>query len=214
MIYEERRVLVRRGLAMEYQRLSRESIWPALSDHGAHVLCLLGGLIGDPPDELLQITRFPDLSAWERAQQNSVAHHRPLIEREEVRLLRAVSSRPKAELSPADRRQVYGYRRFLIQPSDLDEFVHCSAEGVWPRIEAQGAHILGLWTTRAATTPMEVVLLTGYHDPTHWDETRATRPKPNHLDQQLWDESARLLARRSHLTLKTWVCLMRALELP
>ena len=62
-----------------------------------------------------------------------------VCESEEVRLLRAISPRPKSVIPERDRRPVYGFRRFFIDPKDLDEFVHCSENGIWPRIEAMGA---------------------------------------------------------------------------
>ena len=107
---------------------------------------------------------------------------------------------------------MYGYRRFFIRPADLDEFVHCSEDGIWPRIEAQGACILGLWATLAATDPLEVVLLTGYHGPAHWEKTRENPEKPAGIDQQVWETSRKLRARRQQLAIRSWVCLMRAVE--
>ena len=126
--------------------------------------------------------------------------------------MRSISSRPKEAVPPEDRRTVYGYRRFFVRPADLDEFVHCSQDGIWPRIEAQGACILGLWATLAATDPLEVVLLTGYHGPAHWEETRDNREIPPNIDPQVWETSRELGARRRQLAIRSWVCLMRAVE--
>ena len=83
---------------------------------------------------------------------------------------------------------------------------------MWPRIESQGACILGLWTTLAVTDPLEVILVTGYHGPGHWEETRVTGPKPEDVDSGLWQGDLELRARREAMTLKTWVCLMQAIE--
>ena len=213
MIYEERRIILKRSALPAFQAWHRTAYAPTLAA-GARVLCLLGGLIGNPVEELLRITRFPDVTTWERTQNlTGLQGASALVEREEVRLLRAISARPKPHLPGADHRSVYGYRRFFVKPSDLDEFIHCSADGIWPRIEAQGACILGLWTTVAAADPREVVLLTGYQSPSHWDATRTYQPKPSDMPQELWDNGNRLLARRNELTLRSWVCLMRALEL-
>lgn len=213
MIYEERRIVLKRDALPDYLRLSREEVWPRLAQRGGRVLCLLGGLIGDPAEVLLQITRFPDLTAWERCQRRGADPRGQTVEREEVRLLQAVASRPKEIVPAEDRRATYGYRRFLIRPADLEEFVYCSEEGVWPRIEAQGARILGLWCTLAATDPLELILLTGYHGPAHWERTRGDRPMPRGFDRELWERSRRLRSRRQQLTLRSWVSLMRAIEI-
>lgn len=212
MIYEERRTSLRRAGLREYLAVLRRDVEPALAQEGGRVTCALSGLIGAPATDLLQITRFPDSGAWERGQ-SAWASRRELVEAEEVRLLRSVASRPKESLPDEDRQAVYGYRKFFISASDLDEFVRCSEEGVWPRIEAQGARILGLWRTAAATDPLEVVLLTGYRGPAHWEATRGSEPMPEGFDSDLWERSRRLGARRNELTLKSWVLLMRALEL-
>ena len=84
---------------------------------------------------------------------------------------------------------------------------------MWPRIESQGACIRGLWSTLAGGDPMEVVLLTGYHGPGHWGEKRVTQPKPEDVDSALWQGDQKLQARREHITLKTWVNLMQAVEI-
>ena len=136
-----------------------------------------------------------------------------MVEREEARLLKAIADRPKPHVPPEDRRAVYGYRRFFIHPGDLEEFIFLSREGVWPRVEAQGANILGLWTTLATTDPLEAVLLTGYHGPSHWEATRVTSPKPEEMSPELWETSLRRRERRVEISLKQWVCLMSAIEI-
>ena len=210
IVYEQRQITVSKGGLDEYVQHARDRLWPRLQAQGGSILCFLNGLIGYPIDEVIQITRFPGWSAWMRFQSSLPGNQ--LVEKEEVRLLRPVASRPKPHVPPEDRRAVYGYHRFFIRPADLDEFVHCSQDGVWPRIETQGANILGLWTTLAATDPLEVALLTGYDGPAHWEETRGTRPRPEDFDPDLWEHSVHLRARRAKLCVKDWVCLMSAIE--
>jgi hypothetical protein len=210
-IFEERRTLLHKGAQPDHLKFCRETLWRSLAQHDGQLVCLLHGLIGNPIDELVQITRYPDVATWERTQP-MLPSRSALVEKEEARLLRAIASRPKEQLPQADQRPVYGYRRFFIRPADLDEFVRCSAEGVWPRIETQGSCILGLWATLAQTNPLEIVLLTGYQSVANWGETRANVPMPPNMDPALWEASAKALARRNELTLRTWVCLMRALE--
>lgn len=211
-IYEQRQVSLRYGGLAAYVAYAKEQVWPDLSRRGAKVLCLLNGFIGDPPEEVIQITRFPNLEAWNGGQRTDATVEDGLVEKEEVRLLKPIASRPKEYVPTEDRRAVYGFRRQLIRSSDVEEFAHCSENGVWPRIESQGACILGLWSTLADTDPMEVILLTGYHGPGHWEETRVTQPKPDDVDSDLWKGDLELRARREQITLKTWVRLMRAIE--
>ena len=211
MLYEERRITLRRGQLNAYTEHLRDMVIPRLDD--GEILCLLSAAIGDPVESVLQITRFPDYDAWLQAQSAYTSDRMELVTDEEVRLLRSVSVRPKDVIEESDMRAFYGHRRFHIDPGDLDEFVHCSENGIWPRIESQGASILGLWATVASTSPLEVTLLTGYHDPTHWEETRQYGDKPDGMDDATWEHSLSLHRRRSELPVKTWVRLMRRIEL-
>jgi len=213
VLYEERLTQLNRGAFAEYLRWHRDEHRKALHESGGRVLCFMAGLIGSPATEVLQITHFPGFDSWQKAQAAGFPGRADLVESEDVRLLRAIAARPRDVLPDEDRRAVYGYRRFFTRAADLDEFAYCSGDGVWPRIEAQGARILGLWTTVAVTDPQEVILLTGYHGPGHWEETRGNLPMPAGFDPELWERGQRLGARRNELTLKSWVKLMRAVEL-
>ncbi len=213
MLYEERFTNLKRGALRDYLAWTRGEGRARVSNQGGRAVCLMTGLIGSEATEVLQVTAYPDFDAWQRLQSAPAGPRSELVEHEDVRILRAIAARPKESLPEDDRRAVYGYRRFFIHGADLDEFVHCSGDGVWPRIEAQGACILGLWTTVAATEPREVVLLTGYHGPGHWEETRGNLPMPAGFDKALWDQGQRLGSRRNELTLRSWVKLLRAVEL-
>ncbi len=213
MLYEERFTKLTHGAFRDYLRWSVEEQRAVIHESGGRVLCSMTGLVGSPATELLQVTRYPDYDSWAKAQAVGSSRRAGLVEGEDVRLLRAISARPKDSLPDEDRRAVYGYRRFFTRSADLDEFAACSSEGVWPRIEAQGACILGLWTTVAGTDPQEAILLTGYHGPAHWEETRDNGPMPEGFDKQLWDVGRQRLVRRGELTIKSWVKLMRAVEL-
>ena len=213
MLYEERFTQLNRGALGEYLRWHREDQRGVIRENGGRVVCVMAGLIGSPATELLQVTRYPDFDAWQGGHSVTFPRSAELVESEDVRLLRTIAARPKESLPDEDRRAVYGYRRFFTRAADLDEFAHCSGDGVWPRIEAQGACILGLWTTLASTEPQEVVLLTGYNGPGHWEDTRGNLPMPAGFDPELWERGQRLGARRNELTLKSWVKLMRAVEL-
>ena len=214
MIYEERRVIVDAKRLNEYLSACQSDLFPAIRGAGGDVICQLSGLIGNPQNELVQITAWQSTDDWQGFQSQSFqaidTGVSDMVQSEEVRLLRAVSSRPKAEIPAEDRRPIYGFRRFLIDPRDLDEFVHCSENGIWPRIESMGACILGLWTTVAATNPQEIVLATGYHSPSNWEYTRYGDERPEGVDETLWRNEEALRRRRIEMSLKSWVCLMRA----
>ena len=205
-IFELRHTTLKSGVLAEYLAHNQQAGAAALGK----TLCVLSGLIGYPAEEIVRVTRYSGINDWQAAQAG--VPESGLAKMEEVRLMRAISSRPKPVVPPEDRRTVYGYRRFFIRPGDLDEFVHDSQDGIWPRIEAQGACILGLWAAVAATNPLEIVLLTGYHGPAHWEETRGAGEKPENIDEQVWETSRRLRARRQEIAIRSWVCLMRAVE--
>ena len=210
MLFEERRTILHRGRLDSYVARLREDVLPRLG--GGELLCLLSPAIGDPVESLLQITRFADYDAWAAAQSAYGVRGIDLVSNEEVRLLKKIASRPRDVIPEHDMRPFYGHRRFDIDPDDLDEFVECSEQGIWPRIEGQGASILGLWATVASTSPLEVTLLTGYHGPAHWESTRQSGTKPGEMSDATWKRSMRLHQRRYELPIKTWVRLMRRVE--
>jgi len=57
---------------------------------------------------------------------------------------------------------------------------------------------------------MEVLLLTGYHGPTHWEETRVTSIQQADVEESLRQQESPLRDRRVDISQKTWVRLMRA----
>lgn len=211
-VYEERKTTLRKGKLDEYVGLCRRETWPALAGAGGDLVCLLAGLIGDPAEDLLQVVRFPDVADWEGAQGAYRGSRAALVDREEARLLRSAGPRPTFPVDPGLRRPVYGYRRFLLAASDVDEFVHCSAEGLWPGIEPRGPRIFGLWRAVAVTEPQEMAMLTGYEGPAEWESSRYETGMPEGYDRDLWERALRLRARRNEITIRTWVRLMRAIE--
>jgi len=216
LIYEERTVSVRRGRTQDYTKIFRDQVKPAIEAEGGEVLRLVSGLIGAPATEFIAISRFADFASWEKAQGRVTAAHPDLADitdSEQVRLLKSISSRPKQSIPAEDRRVVFGYRRFFIEPKDIDDFVRYSEEGIWPRVEAEGASVLGLWTPLASTAPLEIILLTGYHSATNWEQTRVTHPMPDHFDEEMRQKCTEMYRLRYEMPNKTWVQLMQAVEL-
>lgn len=228
MIYEERRTVLRRGAVAEYRRLMLEEVWPLLTAVGARPLCLLSGLIGMPAEEMYAFAGYASASDWERLQlralegapagpeaaeagalRAALARRAEFVADERVRLLHPSGVRPKAVTPAEDRRAVYGMRRFWIRPGDWPDFVRHS-QGLWARIESQDARILGLFHDAAAAEPLEVTLLTGYHDAAHWDATRGWRDRSADVPADLWEQGQRSAAARNALTLRSFVCLMTA----
>lgn len=211
MIYEERYTVVGIRDGRSFLDLCRQEAIPAARTAGGQVLCLVTGLIGDPGNAFLQMTAYEDLEAWLAAQGMLPQSRKRYVHSEQVRLLRQVAYLPRGVPSAEDRRAAYGYRRFFIDPASLDRFVECSEQGVWPRHHAAGSRILGLWTPLAQSFPMEVVLMTGYHGPGHWEETRFYGRKPDHIDDETWERGRSLGAERNNLLIGgSWVRLFRA----
>lgn len=214
MIYEERYTGVELRRVRDYLQFCRDKMCPAIQSVGGQVLVLLTGLIGDPNNAVLQITGFSDLTSWQTAQESLNTNRGEFVLSDEVRLLRPIASHPKKVIAPEDRRPVYSYRRFFINPADLPKFVECSEDGVWPLYEAADCRILGLWTPLAATNPQEIILMAGYHGPGHWEETRFFRGKPEGLDEGLWERGQTLGRQRGQLSVRgSWVRLWRTYEL-
>ena len=75
-----------------------------------------------------------------------------------------------------------------------------------------GASVLGLWATAASTSPQEIVLPTGWRNLQDRSKGRPGLPKPDHVDQELWERSERMWARRNAVVLNSWVKIMGTLE--
>ncbi len=214
MIYEERYTTVGLRDVGEYLALCRRSIVPAIRAAGGQVLCLVTGMVGDPGNAVLMMTGYKDVTAWGDAQQCFGAERNHLIDTEHVRLLRQVAYLPRGVPEPHDRRASYGYRRFFIDPISLDRFVECSEQGVWPLYHAVDCRVLGLWTPLESTFPMEILLMTGYHGPGHWEETRFFAGKPSGISDELWERGRSLGAERNSLLVRSsWVRIFRAYDI-
>jgi len=207
LIYEARSTSLHHGALPEFLEQIASGEYPGLHQPGGEVLRVMGTIIGAPETDVLRVTAFKDISAWEA----SVADYTrsSLVESESVRLMRPIAERPLAQIPDDHRRNFYGYRRFHVDPSDLVEVVDTSENGVWPRIEQQDARILGLWQTVGSAYPLEVTLLTGYHSPTHWESTRVWTGRPDNISDAEWESSRKRRDRRAALTRSQWVHLMR-----
>jgi len=166
------------------------------------VLCLASGMVGDPDNAVLMMTGYEDAIAWQNVQECLGTGRKHLIDTEQVRLLRQVAHLPHGVPEPNDRRACYSYRRFFIDPTSLDRFVECTEQGVWPLYHTTDSRMLGLWTHLENTFPMEIVLMAGYHNLRHWEETRPSAGKPSGITDELWERGRSLLAERSSLMIR------------
>lgn len=207
LVYEERRTILRHGVLPVFMEQVRTSDYAGLHQPGGDVLCVLGSLIGAPETEVIRITAFENVAAWESA--TGVYESSPLVESETLRLLRPVAERPLLVTPDKDRRDYYGYRRFHIDAGDLAELVHDSENGVWPRIELQDARVLGLFAEIGRPSPLEVVLLTGYRSAAHWEATRVWTGQPEDMPDDVWERSQELRERRAEISRTQWVHFMR-----
>jgi hypothetical protein len=57
---------------------------------------------------------------------------------------------------------------------------------------------------------MEAVLVTGYHGPAHWQETRGHGESSPDIAEAVREGSRRALEGRGAMTLRSYVCLMTA----
>jgi hypothetical protein len=64
-VYVLRTWRIKPGAWREFQELSNNDIWPALEAAGAKIIGLWTTIIGDG-NEVVLITRYDDLSMWER----------------------------------------------------------------------------------------------------------------------------------------------------
>jgi len=64
-VYVLRTWQIKPGTWREFQELSNDAIWPALEAAGAKIIGLWSTIIGEG-NEVVLITRYDDLSMWER----------------------------------------------------------------------------------------------------------------------------------------------------
>lgn len=213
MIYEERRIKLKRGGFPGYRSWVLEKLWGKLIDAEHQPLCLLNGLIGASVEDVVIIVGFEDYDAWQHAQpliagDGKEALPREWIESEEVRLMLPSSYRPTGPTRKVDRRPVYGMRRWWVHPEDWQEFGRLSYNGVWPSLDYMGHHVLGQFRDAATTSPLEILNLAGYLDPAHWQATR--NPELHGVPEALLEKTRTLRPQRNPLVLESFVCLMTA----
>ena len=64
-IVVQRSFIVERGTYAEFERLSREGIWPYMEARGCKILGLFQNVHGGPSDEVILLTAYASLAHWE-----------------------------------------------------------------------------------------------------------------------------------------------------
>lgn len=64
-IVVQRSFTIERGSFEEFERLSREAIWPYFEARGCKILGLFQNVHGGPSDEVLLMTAYASLAHWE-----------------------------------------------------------------------------------------------------------------------------------------------------
>ena len=70
VVVVERSFTIERGAAAEFERLSREAIWPYFEARGCKILGLFTHVYGGPSDELVLLTAYKSLAHWEATRAN------------------------------------------------------------------------------------------------------------------------------------------------
>lgn len=61
----QRSFTIQRGTVREFERLSREAIWPYMEARGCKILGLFANVHGGPSDEVVLLTAYDSLAHWE-----------------------------------------------------------------------------------------------------------------------------------------------------
>ncbi len=64
-IVVQRSFTIERGSFAEFERLSREGIWPYMEARGCKILGLFQNVHGGPSDEVVLLTAYDSLAHWE-----------------------------------------------------------------------------------------------------------------------------------------------------
>ena len=135
MLYEERRVrLVCEGDWAPYRNWALHTLWSNLQRDGHRVVCVLNGLIGKGVQDVLIIVGYDDFAARQAAQPLFTGQSERVLE-EQIHLLEGSPYTEGRETLVENRRNIYGVRRWWIEPKDWDEFVRLSYEGIWPAMD-------------------------------------------------------------------------------
>ena len=61
----QRSFTIEKGMLAEFERLSREGIWPYMEARGCKILGLYTNMHGGPSDEVILLTAYDSMAHWE-----------------------------------------------------------------------------------------------------------------------------------------------------
>ena len=210
MILEERKTHLFSRKNNEHLKICRDNVWPSIMSSKGSILCVSNGFIGIPKTTILQIIAYPDIKSWQTSQGAWSSIDNASIKRESVRILRPINSQPKLNIPPEDRKNIYEYRKYLINPVYLNEFTKCFDESIYPHLKSLDIPLVGIWTLSASTSPLEIIQMTGYDNIIHWDQTRIELSKLDDNQNELWNRGKALRNRFDEITIESSVMLMES----
>ena len=66
----QRSFTIDRGALPEFERLSREGIWPYMESRGCKIVGMFANIHGGPSDEVVLLTAYDSLAHWENTRLN------------------------------------------------------------------------------------------------------------------------------------------------
>ena len=211
MILEERNTSLFANKTNSYMEICRDSIWQSIRSSNGSIICSASGFIGNPKTNILQIIAYPDIESWQTSQGAWSSVENSLIKKETVRILRPIDSDSKSSISPEERKNIYEYQKFIIDPVYLNEFTTCFKESIYKNFESLGISFLGIWTLASSSNPLEIIQMTGYDNINHWEECRLKIFDTNNESDELWDREKALRDRLEEITIERSLNLVKSI---
>ena len=208
MIFEERKTSLFPEKNSTYLEICRDNVWQSIRSSNGSIICSVNGLIGNPQTDILQIIAYPDIESWQTSQGAWSSIESQCIKKESVRILRPINSESKSIIPPEERKAIYEYKIFIIDPVYLNEFNTCFTEAIYPNFQSFDISFLGIWTSAASTNPLEIIQMTGYNHVSHWEQSRLQFSNLNNKSNELWNREKALRDRLEEITLESSVVLM------
>lgn len=213
MIIEERKTSLFAGKTHSYLELCRNNIWHSIRSSSGSIICSASGFIGDPQTDIIQIIVYPDIESWQTSQGAWSSIKNSLIKKEAVRILRPISFESKSSVPPEDRKNIYEYQKFIIDPVYLNEFTMCFEESIYTNFADLKISFLGIWTLASSTNPIEIIQMTGYESISHWEESKLQIVSLDEKQDELWDRQKVLRNRLNEITIENSITLVKSIDL-
>ncbi len=107
-IVVERSFTIERGTLREFERLSREHIWPYMEARGCRILGLFSNVHGGPSDEITLLTAYESLAHWEETRLEGPVPEGSPPELEALRVTAFEANQARSKLTRVSRTRVLG----------------------------------------------------------------------------------------------------------